>query len=303
MISKKVLERWSKDYKLPIKIFSEPYFSYFVDLFDSQHNVKQKLELLEYTLSCYETDDDFLNDYYKIRDNIIKHLNEKESYKTFINEDFSKYNVNNKYSSNNVFNNSNKDCILISIDLVKANFQVLKYFYPDIVDYKDTYKDFLKQFTDLEYMMQSKYLRQVIFGNINPKRQVKLQRYLIEQIINLYDEEFKSKIISVSNDEIVIKVENNSKFLSFDFTEEIKDKLNIDVDVEIYLLKQIVSFDKKQEFYVKEFINKDGYELMSVPANYYTQVFKYYNDMQINDNDLLFLHEGLIAKFLNSIFN
>ena len=42
-----------------------------------------------------------------------------------------------------------------------------------------SYEDWVKKFTDLEYIIESKYTRQVVFGKLNPSRQIKVENYMI----------------------------------------------------------------------------------------------------------------------------
>ena len=45
----------------------------------------------------------------------------------------------------------------------KLKFSALKYFNPNIVANKNSYYDFISQFTEIEHIRNSKYIRQVIF--------------------------------------------------------------------------------------------------------------------------------------------
>lgn len=53
----------------------------------------------------------------------------------------------------------------------------MKYVNPDIVLNAGTYQDFIKKFTDLEYVAESKYTRQIVFGKMNPKRHITVEKY------------------------------------------------------------------------------------------------------------------------------
>lgn len=65
----------------------------------------------------------------------------------------------------------------------KANFTALRHYNKDIVGGKDTYEDFLGMFTDENYFKESKYIRQVIFGNVNPKRQITYEKFLMDKVL------------------------------------------------------------------------------------------------------------------------
>lgn len=304
MFSNKVLKRFVKDYSLPIQVIQEPYFNYFMELYNQQYKTKDKYSLLEQAVSQFNSEEEFLNHYYVIRDKMIKEVESTEAYKEFNSMKIDRFNVPNLgYPSRDIFNMSNVGKYFISIDLVKANFQALKWFNRDLVLNCDTYGELIGRFADLEYMKNSKYLRQVVFGNMNPKRQVKIERYMTQKILEwlLDNHIFKeSQIRMVSNDEIVFEISkeiscnlNTNELISF-----IKQNLDFEVDIEVYKLKNIEGSTK---YFSKEFINKDGYELMCVPLVYHAQIFKRYNHIEINENDLVFFYENQVCKFINPL--
>lgn len=303
-LGKEVLKRWVKDYNLPIKIYQEPYFSYLIDLYDDYFNTHSKLELLKNAVGKFESEDKFLSYYYEVTDKAIDSIKSKEEFQEFNTGDLSKYDIKSNYPKNNIYKETCVDKYYVSIDLVKANYQALKYVNPSIVSNTNSYEEFIGLFTDLEYMTKSKYLRQVIFGNINPKRQVKVERYLIEQVIDLViaGELFKAEDIHMaSNDEVVFELSEElvDKYSSNanDLMKFIKDTLGIDVDIEVF---KLVSIEGK--YYSKEFTNKEGYELKGIPQIYFPQVYKKYNNKDLHDNDLVFYYEHQLAKFINPVF-
>lgn len=306
MFSNKVLKRFVKDYSLPIQVIQQPYFDYYLNLYDDDFQSKQKFKLLQTAISKYDNEEAFLNQYYIIRDTIINAIKNTKSFIEFNNMKMDNFNVpNNNYPKHDIFNLGNIDKYFISIDLKKANFQALKYFNKEIVLDCNTYQELISKFTDMEYMKESKYLRQVIFGNMNPKRQVKLERYIIEKILNYLLEKklFKdSSIRMVSNDEIIFELEFSEAYDVWKddylkLVELIKNNINIDVDIEVFKLKNIGN----TKYFVKHFINKTGFELMCVPLVYHAQVYKKFKGMEIIDNDLLFFYENQVCKFLNPI--
>lgn len=303
-LGKDVLKRWVKDYNLPIKIYQEPYFSYLVDLYDDYYNTKSKLALLKDAVDEFESEDKFLAHYYEVRDNVIQSMKSKEEFQEFNTGDLSKYDISSKYPKNDIYKQTCVDNYYVSIDLVKANYQALKFVNPNIVSNTNSYEEFIGLFTDLEYMAKSKYLRQVVFGNINPKRQIKVERYLIEQVIDtlLIGEIFKADAIEMAtSDEVIFRVSkefaNRLKNETQNLTTFIKNTLNIDVDIEVF---KLVSVEGK--YYSKLFLNKSGYELKAVPQIYFPQVYKKYNNMEIIEHDLMFYHEHQLAKFINPVF-
>lgn len=300
-----LLKRFIKDYNLQFATIQQPYFDYFCNLFKDYYKLDDKFKILNESLKQFNSEEEFINETYKIRDKIINTLKSYDFYEEYNNFDLKKYDIpNTNTPSKDIFKMTNINKYFMSIDLKKANFQALKFFvnkynYKNNDVYKsNSYEEFIDKFTNLEYMKQSKYLRQVIFGNINPKRQVKLEKYITYQILQ-YILEFINplNIKMFANDEIVIELEKSqlNDFNNLSFI--INNKFNINVDVEIFQLKSI----KNKKFFVKEFLNKEGYELKCIPLVYFAQIFKQYHNLTINDNDLVFFYENQVCKFLQPL--
>lgn len=303
MFGKDVLKRFTKDYNLPIKIYSEPYFSYLIELYDDYLNTKSKLKLLEGAVSKFENESQFLANYFKVVDEIIDDIKSKPSFEEFNNCKLDQYQIVSKYPKNDIYKQIHTGKYFVSIDLVKANFQALKYFNEELVNHTSNYKEFLGNYTDVEYFAESKHLRQVIFGNLNPKRQAKIERYLIESVINYL---INNNIINsddikmATTDELVLSIseENINHWVdkAETLTATIKENLSIEVDIEVFKLVSVLD-----SYYAKEFLNKAGYQLMCVPQTYFPQVYKAYNGLEIEEKDLVFYYEHKLVKFLEAI--
>ena len=75
--------------------------------------------------------------------------------------------------------------IYLSIDLKKANWQAVKWHDPMFInELGDRYEDMLDKFGLPEVFKHSKHFRQYIFGNLNPKKQMKMQRVILESVIS-----------------------------------------------------------------------------------------------------------------------
>lgn len=304
MYSEATLKNYVKDYSLPIQILREPYFSYFLDLYDKDFQSKAKYEMLKNTINLVGSEKEFAELRNKIRDNVINTIQETKAYSDFIASDLSRFDVpSKKHSTKDVYKLDNVGKFFLSIDLKKANFQALKLFYPDVVLYCNSYQEFIGRFTDLEYFYNSKKIRQVIFGNLNTKRQVKIQRFMMQRIL---DWAFEKKVFNeedvrmVSSDEIVIEFRDLAgKFIVTELLEEdIKNDLGYDTRVESYQLNNI----HDSQFFIKNFMSKDGYELMCVPLAYFAQVYKEVNDLELTEKDLCFMYEQKICRFVEPLF-
>jgi hypothetical protein len=90
-----------------------------------------------------------------------------------------------------------------SIDLSSANFHALSFF--DKTGQMKTYEDILRPaFGDnTSFYAKPKSLRQFIFGNTNPKRLQLVQKMVIDEMMQYFDYETKTKLVSVKSDELI----------------------------------------------------------------------------------------------------
>jgi hypothetical protein len=195
--------------------------------------------------------------------------------------------------------------------LKKANFQTLKYINKDIVLGADTYEEFIGRFTNLNYVKESKYTRQVIFGKMSPNRHITIEKYLINEVWKVYKKNFPhdSCICSLSNDEIVINtcMSKESKLIlagrCADIKRFIKEELGLEVSVEYYFLEGYQLFSKESGnprniFYTKTNLINNDIELVCVPAPYYALTYKLFNNLPIEEPDYHFIYEGIDCRFM-----
>lgn len=293
------LARFVKDQKLPINIFCEPYFSYFIELYDKDYHSKEAYQMLQDTVAQFQSENAFLNEYYRIRDAVISSMKEKPEYQEFLSADCKNYAFKDPGLSTAYKNDIYKEpCVgkyFISIDLKAANFQMFRKFNPALIQNAKTYDEFISNFTDMEYFKRSKYTRQVIFGNLNPKRQTTMEKYYTYQILKWLLEDInlpESRIAVFTHDEIVLTAEG---FISDNERErcktKIKEILDLDVSVESFRLVAV------EEAFVKE--KSDGtVAFKNAPGVRFPQIYKAYYNMPLNENDKVFFYEGRLAKFI-----
>lgn len=136
------------------------------------------------------------------------------------------------------------DKIYLSIDMIKANFQALKKYDPLFAqELGDDWDSFISKFDIPEIFKQSKSFRQFIFGNLNPKKQGKAQRVIIEDLIQKYSD-LNLNIACVKNDEVIYE---------FDSLEQIQ---SISVDKNFKL--KIFSVERIEDFRIHTYYNKSG---------------------------------------------
>ena len=266
----------------------------------------------------------FLDDYYQLRDTIIKSTEANPAYQEFIKMDMQKFQFKRPegVSKNNVYNGENLGKLFFSVDLTKANFQALRYVSPDIVLGAETYPEFIGKFSDMEYVAQSKYTRQVVFGKLNVDRQMTVERYItykIWELISNMPGVMKSEsdglleymwLRSMSNDELIFEVYPDQEKdwmeeISRKVIDAVKKELNIDVHTEWFTLKgwQMVSPTNSevcQTFFEKIDYLSDDSKLVCVPLPYHNIIYKLWKEEEIYDSDKYFIYEKMVCKFTDN---
>jgi hypothetical protein len=298
--SNAILLRFLDDYKIPIQIVQNPYFEYFLDLYDSYLGTKVKYSLFQETVRLLGGEQEFYKYASDLVHKVVDHVKSKQEYcggtfgeLTVLLSQITRKSVGNQ----SMYSVDNNDKHYVSVDLKNANFQSLKRANNKLVDSKDTYSAFIQQFTCFEYFCESKHIRQVIFGNLNPARQQNIQRILLGTVLDCFKEYHwidETKICQISSDEFVF--ESNDSLPHTGIVESVVRKYT-GVDTRVRKFRLGVILDK---YFVKEY-EDNGYEIRGVPAYYFAQVFKAYNKMKLHDNDLLFYMDGHLAKFVNAL--
>ena len=174
----------------------------------------------------------------------------------------------------------------LSVDLRSANWVSLKR-YDQLNELGDSYQDFLKRFGLPEVFVHSKYLRQFIFGNVNPKKQQKVQRNMIQDIVRQFQDQFR--VEAVKNDEVIFR------FDSFSDIEKIGETLPSDkFKIKVFTVKRVEDFrvDTIYDIYGNELRN----EMISVSGQeFYLKLKQYITGEPIDIRDLYFRADGKLA--------
>lgn len=198
-----------------INIPDYDHFDYYIEQYSKTEKFKNIYKLIELYKKGEEEVGDLYNYRMKKSNIIIDFLKTTQAYSIL--------NMNDLHDLPTYNGKLQENKLYISIDIRTANFRSLKEF--DVNnELSDTYEEFLDKFDLPEVFKYSKQFRQFIFGNINPKRQGKIQRQLIEGLI-LSNSHLNMDIISIKNDEVIFCVND------FDIIKELV------VDESIYKIK------------------------------------------------------------------
>lgn len=277
-----------KDIKSFCKLFDLNVPSY-VD-FDYYKNLYARLDRwknMDELISLYEKAEEQIEDIYKYR------LEKTEEIINFIKTTRAFNDLNDDTMIPDLPTNKNfeysEGVKYLSIDIKMANWESLKKYDPSFVnELGDSYSDLLNKFDVPEVFHRSKQLRQYIFGNLNPKRQIKSQRVMIEDLMNGLSR-YNLKLECVKTDEVIYSFENLAQIADI--------LLGFDDDMfkcKVFTVKRI------EDFRVNEYIDiKNGImhsDLVGCNGHkYFINLKKYIFKEELDIRDLYFRMDGDLA--------
>lgn len=304
-VSQKAKERFCKDCNIPIKIFQEPYFTDRLILYDKFYRTMEKWDIFLRELGKYKCEQGYFEEYNLVKDTAILDIKSTVAYQEFNEEDMNKYAVTHKNLPNkDIYKPSNDGKCFISIDMRKANFSSLRYYNADIFGGVDSWEDFLRKYTDNEHILNSKYIRQVILGNCNPKRHITYEKFIMDAVLTHLDVVFDlmGRVVLFSNDEIVLDLSDlgsvERESMLFEIRDGVRGILSIPLKVELFVLHKITG----TAGYYKEITDgggKVGIEFKCLDTYEFPFVMRRFCGEDITENDKVFYHEGMLAKFLD----
>jgi hypothetical protein len=282
-----------------------------LELLERDYNAKtlyeNLLEIIDSKFDCNASK--FLESYSQVRNTIITSVLNSKAYKDFISNDKFMKKINPICSNKNLYTNEQDNGLFVSYDMKKANFQTLKYANPAIVYDTNTYEDFIGKFTDLDYIKNSKYTRQVIFGKLNPKRTMTLEKWITNEFCGSLCQlliHTKLEYFSLNSDEIILKFNGSEEEFKKLEIDPIKNFEGVEYKGSKFKLHsrqfELATSSSILTVYEKEdYLNAHRRILKAVPAIYYPQVYKLLNGMKIDDSDLVFTHDHELCKFMYPI--
>ena len=332
-------QRFIDDYKIPIPVIDDRAWDYYLKFYsDSTFMARTRWEDLLYLIrrKFKGNISDFLDNFYKIRDILISSIKCSKAYQMFNNQSdkIEKYKIINPklrdISGKDIYNDSKVNKSFISLDLMSANVQALnhmslEFFGNQVINSIETPKmiyrkwiyNILKEnnLADItEYFAGSKYLRQVIFGNCNPSRQIIIEKYLIgEAGLWIFENTIKNidpdaEIIVYAADEMIISTSSKDTIKQktiIKAAKEYADKMGVYVVPEIFTLRQLV-FQTASEHLIKVYkkeLQSGKVEYKGIPRNFAAQIYEHINGIQEDPEgrDLMFYQEKELSKFIDRI--
>lgn len=296
-ITKGLKGHFCKIYGIPINLYEEPFFMDRINLLDKQYGTIKKYNKFLDSISKFETEQDYYEYYNKIKDSAISDIKEDAVFQRFNTMDMSEISsVIKKYSlpSKPIYKPSFSGKYFISIDMKQANFSALHYYDELIFRGKKTWEKYIREFTDDECIIESKYIRQRIFGSCNPNRQITYEKYLMCKLLAyLLIGIPENNIVFFSNDEIVID-DSDNKFLPFveSCVEKYTLSTNIKMKIERFLLEDL----GENIGYIKSYAPMT-YKLKCVDSDYIHMIIRYAEGEEIQNSDFYFYYKHTLAVF------
>ena len=299
----KLRQRFCKDCNIPINIFDEPYFSDRLKLFDFLYNSVSKWDLFKSELAKYGSVIDYFTDYSRIKDEAIEAIRSAEGFQLFSAYGINDFSIKNKgLPSSRIYKPDNNGRIFLSIDMKKANFSALHEYRDDIFGGAHTWEEFVSRFTDNKHIINSKYIRQVIMGNLNPKRQIAYEKVLMDKLL--------TEILHAK----VIGKKYVAAFLADEIIFDVTDLENRrEVIADIYKISGQVPYMNTEAFSLHKIYGYgvDGYiknvfsmsdagrsiKVKCVDEDMMAFVARYLLKEPVTDFDKIFYYNGLLAKF------
>ena len=307
-ITTNLRKKFVTDCKLPIKIYEEPYFSYQMNVFDKHYDCLTKYKCFIDSLKNFSTEEEYFNYYNSIKETMMTTISTNPHFIEF-NEHNMEYTTDyitkiSQYGfrTKDIFKESFIGKRFISVDIIKANFNALRYYNSAIFDNAETYEEYISKFTNNEHIINSKYIREVIFGikKCNPEKQIAFEKYLMSILtLNVLSKiDIKDNIVFFSNDEIIIDITDMTSQEIDNIKQTFNEYIAVPIRIEDFILKGVYK-DNEIIAYIKELTN-GTISIKKYQSLYLPMVIKTINKEPIIDYDLIFDYNNNICKLIET---
>ena len=292
-ITNELKYRFCKNCGIPINLYAEPYFTDRIKLLEKQYGSASKYQKFLAYIEEFKSEQEYYEFYNKVKDNIIAAIKATAGYQRFnemdmkeIGEIIKGYSLPSKTIYKPTFSGKH----FISIDMKQANFTSLYHYDPTIFDGATTWEEYIRKFTDDECIIESKYVRQRIFGECNPNRQATYEKFLMCGIIAFLLAEIPEEdIVFFSNDEIVV-LDNGYLNCIEKYVQRYSDKTGLKFKVESFKL-----YDLGNGIGYMKLYDDMSYKLKCVDNDYVHMIIRYMEFGEVINSDLYFYYKHTLA--------
>lgn len=305
LIWKQLRGRFIEDFQLPMTVVEDPYFDERIHMLEEECGAATKYLTLMQTIRDFFNGNPqaYLEHRHAVKDKILNHILQSEGYKAMLADKSPLDDYKPIVASRELYTEDQDGGLFISYDMIKANFQALRYIDPSIVLDCGTWEEFVSRFTDIELLSSAKQVRQEVLGKLNGKRLSAIEKRFSNEFAKVLMERLGDKftLFSIKTDEIIIK---------FNGTEKEFDKVKVENEefngfkfrankFKLHLREfRRASSEKLIKIYQKEdFLDAHKRTLKCLPATYYPQVYKLLNGMKISDSDRVFNFDHELCQF------
>jgi hypothetical protein len=305
----------------PISCSFSEYIEYFVKLYDPLYGTVSKWRLFMREIQTMSLKKELDNTMRQISSNITNNIEYQTMIKTNIKGPTGKI-------DRDVYKISNIGKFFVSFDIKEGQVTVLRDKCKSIFQNENgeqlSWYQYVKQFTKSDFIAESKYFREVCFGNAGfAKRANTLQEIYMHdmhQIILAWAKDTNVNMIlrMKAGDENVYELENYVEFVSrMDSLKNVLGSHTNNLHIRVFKVDQIETkiYFLKTFLYNTDWVNTDGslkpevknslkskIEFKYVPKGFMPQVIKWYNNEEIKEKDLIFTDNGIPSKYLATIF-
>ena len=310
----KDIEEFCKLFKLNIPVENE--FDYYIETLRQSSEYNLSGRDLNDTINLFTSLEDFVdyNDYSSVRhyknkclDVLKDYILSTNTYKTIQTHDLPK----KKMFSKDLMNQENELGYYMSIDFQSANYSILKTFDKEN-ELGSSWIELCEKFNIHKALVKSKSFRQIVFGNINPKRIQTFQHEKIIQIVEFLQMKYREEEFAfISNDEIIMKVRDGGSIHYFTemFVEVIENMTGMPVKLTYFsmdkinkgtFVKTMYALKHKLNQPVEYYLSESYKTLHGVQGNKFYMYFKKYILKQtLDERDLIFKIDGELVRWVD----
>lgn len=300
MLTASLNKRFVTDMKLPITLYSEPYFSERLAALDPIYHCIANYELFCKEVGSFQNPEEYFAEYNRVKDSAINFIKSTSGWSKFNAEEKDRFKaLQFNYRTNDIYKDSFRNKYFISVDIKKANFSALRQYDAGIFDNAPTWEEFLGKFTSFPTIIGSKYIRQVILGNCNPPRVISYEKYLMSHITKTLTEKLPYPVVFFSNDEVIFEIEKENLedgvWVS-NFVESVGKRFGIPLKTEYFKLEQLAH----KLGYIKRIYDVYTYqetiEFKCMDGDFAHIIVKQFTGQPITENDLCVYFKGFVAQ-------
>lgn len=199
--------------------------------------------------------------------------------------------------SKQVYQAGNDKKWFLSIDIRSANFNITNHYYPDCFGKNkdgNTWVDFMKTFTDVEFFHTCKHIREIMFGKSGLMSKIQ-QLYpvfmaRVKTSIDKLDPKGEFKLVVQSGDELIYEIDEKTDVTAVKHA--IEQQYPGFYHVDKFRLVKLGT----QAIYVKEF-DTGKRDVKCCNPVYLMQAIAFYEGRKPDTIDLKFLFESRVATF------